>query len=199
VQAGEGTFLRDDVAPYYVFLALLLVYLAVYRLIQRSRTGWAFRALRDDHVAAELSGVDVGRYRVYAGAIGSAMLGLSGAIYAHTGHGHIGTTTYGFGQVDVRVLVMLALGGIASLLGPVLGAVILTWLDELLVDVQQLRLIIYGVVLIVLFIGLRRGIGPTVVDLFRRWGSRRRRPEKAPELVGQDAASVDPVPVRDRS
>lgn len=167
VQAGAGTILREDVPPYYVFLALLLVYLTLYRTIQGSRMGWAFRALRDDQTAAELSGVDVGRYRVYAGAIGSAMLGLSGAVYAHSGHGQIGTQTYAFGQVDVRVLVMLALGGIAALFGPVLGAVILTWLDERLVEYQEVRLIVYGVVLIVLFIGLRRGLGPTIVDMVR--------------------------------
>ena len=51
----------------------------VYRLLQRSHIGWAFRALRDDEVAAELAGVDVTRYRVFAGVIGSAMLGLAGA------------------------------------------------------------------------------------------------------------------------
>ena len=55
-------------APYYVFLALVLVYLVVFRLLQRSHVGWAFRALRDDEIAAELAGVDVTRYRVFAGA-----------------------------------------------------------------------------------------------------------------------------------
>ena len=59
--------------------------------------GWAFRALRDDEVAAELAGVDVKRYRVYAGVIGSAMLGLAGALYAHS-EGFIGPSTYAFGQ-----------------------------------------------------------------------------------------------------
>ena len=58
------------------------MYLVIFRLLQRSRTGWAFRALRDDMVAAELAGVDVARYRVYAGVLGSAMLGLAGALYA---------------------------------------------------------------------------------------------------------------------
>jgi len=145
-----------------------VVYLVLFRVLQRSRAGWAFRALRDDQEAAELSGVDVGRYRVYAGAIGSAMLGLAGAIQAHTGRGYIGPSTFAFGEVDVTVLVMLALGGIGTLLGPVIGAVGITWLDEFLIDYQELRLVIYGVVLIVLFVALRRGVGPLVVAGVRR-------------------------------
>ena len=72
VEAGTDTVLRDRVPPYYIFLGLVVVYLVVFRLLQRSRTGWAFRALRDDTVAAELAGVDVAHYRVYAG---SARLG----------------------------------------------------------------------------------------------------------------------------
>ena len=110
IAAGSDTILRDQVKPYYVFLALVVVYLVLYRVIQRSHIGWAFRALRDDEVAAELSGVDVTRYRVYAGLIGSMMLGVAGAMFAHH-RGFIGTSTYAFGNVDVRVLVMLAFGG----------------------------------------------------------------------------------------
>ena len=67
VAAGKDSWLTGEVTPYYLFLALLVVYLVVYRAIQRSRTGWAFRALRDDGLAAELSGVDVSRYRIIAG------------------------------------------------------------------------------------------------------------------------------------
>ena len=90
VEAGSDTILRDRLPPYYVFLALVVVYLVIFRMLQRSRTGWAFRALRDDMIAAELAGVDVARYRVYAGALGSAMLGLAGALYAFSGAGSSG-------------------------------------------------------------------------------------------------------------
>ena len=79
VDAGADTFLGELVAPYYALLGLVVVYLALYRFIQRSHVGWAFRALRDDEIAAELAGVDVTRYRVHAGLIGSAMLGVAGA------------------------------------------------------------------------------------------------------------------------
>jgi len=174
IESGGDTILRERVPAYYVFLGLLVVYLVIFRLLQRSRTGWAFRALRDDKLAAELAGVDVSRYRVFAGTLGSAMFGLTGALYAHSGRGFIGPSTYAFGEVDVRVLVMLAFGGIGSLLGPVVGAATFTWLDEFLIEYRELRLLIYGVVIIVLFLGFRRGVVPVVVDLFHRLPNRQR-------------------------
>ena len=166
IAAGRDTLLDQQVAPYYVFLALAVAYLVLFRLLGRSHIGWAFRALRDDEVAAELAGVDVTKYRVYAGVIGSAMLGVAGALFAHH-RGFIGTTTYAFGNIDVRVLVMLAFGGIGSLLGPVVGAVAFTALDEVLDSYAQLREVLYGVVTIVLFLGFRQGLVPAVINRWR--------------------------------
>jgi branched-chain amino acid transport system permease protein len=166
VEAGGDTFLRDRVAAFYLFLGLTVVFLVVFRSLERSHVGWAFRALRDNQLAAELTGVDVARYRVYAGLIGSAMLGLTGALYAHS-DGFIGPSTFGFGHVDVRVLVMLAFGGLGTLLGPVLGTVVFAVLDELLVDAGQLRTVFYGLLIIALFLGFKRGAVPAVADFLR--------------------------------
>jgi branched-chain amino acid transport system permease protein len=166
VSAGDGTFLRERVAAYYLFLGVLVVFLAVFRALERSHVGWAFRALRDSELAAELAGVDVARYRVYAGLIGSAMLGLTGAVYAHS-EGFISPSTFAFGHVDVRVLVMLAFGGLGTLLGPVVGTVVFAVLDELLVDFGQLRTVVYGLLIIALFLGFKRGAVPAVADFLR--------------------------------
>lgn len=171
VSTGSDSWLTGQLAPYYVFLALLVVYLVVYRVLQRSRVGWAFRALRDDGLAAELSGVDVARYRIFAGTLGGAMLGLAGGLYVFT-ESRASPSTFEFGNVDVTVLVMLAFGGIGSLLGPVVGAAAITWLDEFLeaVGYAQIKEVFYGVVLMILFLGFRRGVVPTLTDLFRRIG-----------------------------
>lgn len=169
VSAGADSWISEQVPPYYIFLALLVVYLVLYRALQRSRIGWAFRALRDDGLAAELSGVDVARYRILAGVLGGAMLGLAGSIYVFT-ESRVSPSTFEFGEVDVTVLVMLAFGGIGSLLGPVVGAAAFTWLDELLkaLEYEQIKEVIYGLVIIALFLGFRRGIVPAVTDLFKR-------------------------------
>jgi branched-chain amino acid transport system permease protein len=168
VEMGSETFLRERIPPYYLFLGLVLLYLVVHGLLRRSYIGWAFRALRDDEVAAELSGVNVTRYRIYGGLIGGGMLGLAAAIYA-VNEGYISPTTFGFGEVDVVVLVMLAFGGIGTLFGPILGAVVFTVLDELLIDFGQLREVAYGVLIVALFLWLPRGVIPTLVSLWRRF------------------------------
>ncbi len=161
IEAGSDTFLRDQIPPYYVFLALMLVYLVGFLALQRSHVGWAFRALSDDETAAELSGVDVARYRIYAGTIGGGMLGFSGALWAHV-EGFISPSTFTFVHVDVPVIVMLVFGGIGTLLGPVVGAAFFTYIGEVLASFSQLRLIIEGVLLITLFLLLPRGFVPLV-------------------------------------
>lgn len=167
LEAGADSFVRRQIPPYYVMLVLTMVFLVVHGLLRRSHVGWAFRALRDDEAAAELSGVDVARYRVYAAFVGAAMLGLTGATYAFT-EGRISPTTFGFAQVDVVVLVMLAFGGIGTLFGPILGAATFTVIDELLVDVGQLRVLVYGALVIALFLWIPRGVIPTVGSMLKR-------------------------------
>ncbi len=167
IATGADTWLRELVPVYLLFLVLLLAYLGLFQWLQRSHFGWAFRALRDDPVAAELAGIDVARYRIWAGGIGSAMLGLAGGLWAVT-EGFVSPTTFAFGEVDVETLVILAFGGIGTLVGPVIGALALTVIDELLRDAGQLRVAVFGVILITLFLGFRRGVGPALADMFRR-------------------------------
>lgn len=166
VDTGAGTILREPVPAYYVFLGIVVTYLVVFRLLQRSHVGWAFRALRDDEVAAELAGVNVPRYRIYAGLVGSGMLGLAGAFFAFT-EGFISASTFSFGHVDIRVLVMVVFGGLGTLLGPVLGATVFSVIDEVLIGVGQLRQVVYGLVVIAFFVGFKHGLVPAIETLVR--------------------------------
>lgn len=167
VEASEETFLAELVPAYYLFLALLVAYLVVFRALQRSHFGWAFRALKDDERTAELAGVNVAHYRIWAGFIGSAMVGLAGALYAQH-ETFISPSTFAFGHVDVRVTVMLAFGGINTLAGPVIGAISFGVIDEVLRDLGQLRVAVYGAILTSLFLGFADGVGPAVAKLFSR-------------------------------
>lgn len=172
VDTGAETFLRQQVPPYYLMLALVLVFLLIHGLLQRSHMGWAFRALRNNEVAAELTGIDVARYRVIAALIGSAMLGLAGSVYVFT-EGRMSPTTFGFGEVDVVVLVMLAFGGIGNLFAPIIGAITFTIVDEILIEFGQLRHVAYGALIILLFLRMREGVLPAVTSLWRRAGQSR--------------------------
>jgi branched-chain amino acid transport system permease protein len=84
----------------------------------------------------------------------------------------VSPTTYGFAEVDVVVIVMLAFGGIGSLFGPILGAVTFTAINEFLVDFGHLRLVPYGALVIILFLWIPRGVIPTVGSWWRRRRSR---------------------------
>ncbi|MFP3901369.1 MAG: branched-chain amino acid ABC transporter permease [Acidimicrobiia bacterium] len=200
VDAGSDTFLGERVQPYYALLAVVVVYLVLVRMLQRSHIGWAFRALRDDEVAAELAGVDVKRYRVLAGAVGAAMIGFAGAVYAHS-EGFISPSTYDFGRVDVRVIVMLAFGGIGSLLGPVVGAAAFTIVDEWLVSADEYRLVIYGAVILALFLFFPRGVVPTVGSLAqrlrRRVAARRVPPGAVVQAEGRASGAAAPAATPD--
>jgi len=63
---------------------------------------------------------------------------------------------------------MLAFGGIGSLFGPIIGAVTFTIVDEILLEFGQLRVVVYGVLIIALFLWMPRGVIPTVTSLWRR-------------------------------
>ena len=120
------------------------------------------------------------RYRVYAATIGSAMIGLTGALLAYSA-GFISPSTYGFERVDVRVLVLVAFGGLGTLLGPVIGAGVFAILDERLTTSLELREVLYGVFVIAIFLFFRRGVVSAVVALYNRLvGHRREKPALRP-------------------
>lgn len=157
---------------WHVALALVAVLLLLWRL-RVSRVGRAFEAIREDEVAAGLMGMNVDGYKMLAFVLGAAIAGLAGALNAHLTF-FIGPGEYGFDRA-VEILTMAILGGIGSLTGPVLGAVILTLLPELLRALQQFRLVINGAILVLIVLFLPRGIWD--VARFRQWreGARRRR------------------------
>jgi branched-chain amino acid transport system permease protein len=157
----------DRVGGYYLFVGVVVGCLMVFRVLQLSHFGWAFRGLRDDETAAELAGVDVARYRIYAATVGSAMIGLTGALYAYSA-GFINPTTYAFAFVDVRVLVLVAFGGLGTLLGPLIGAAVFAILDERLTASVELRELLYGVFVVAIFLFFRRGVVATAVSWFDR-------------------------------
>jgi branched-chain amino acid transport system permease protein len=183
IVSGAPAELADDqVGAYYLFAGVLIAFLVAFRALQLSHVGWAFRALRDDEVAAELAGVNVARYRIYAATVGSAMIGLTGALFAYSS-GFISPATYAFERVDVRVLVLVAFGGLGTLLGPVIGAGVFAFVDEWLAknpDLLQLREVLYGAFVIVIFLFFKRGVVEAVNALVRRigrsWGAGRERP-----------------------
>jgi branched-chain amino acid transport system permease protein len=158
VTRGLGFPLLEAPLPsYYVFLGVMLAALLTYQLLMGSKAGMAFRALSDDELTAELSGIDVTRYKVLAAAVGSAILGVSGALFAFY-NGIVSPSVFSFVGIDIPVLIALLLGGMRTRMGPVIGAAAFALIEELVRPFGQLNVLVYGVLLIVLFLAFREGI-----------------------------------------
>lgn len=138
-------------------IALLLAF-AVYGLtrLRRSKVGRAFEAIKEDEVAARLMGVDVDRYKLLAFVLGGFIAGIAGALNAHFTF-FISPREYGF-ENAVDILTMAVLGGTSGLLGPMLGASILTLLPELLRSLHDFRSLVNGAILVLVVLFLPKGI-----------------------------------------
>jgi len=150
-------------------------------LIYSSRLGRAFKAIRDDEIAAESMGINIARYKVQSFAIGSFMAGIGGSLYAHF-ISYINPSDFGFLK-SVDILSMVVLGGLGSIPGSVIGAAILAAAPEFLRFMSQYRMLVYGALLVFLMIfrpnGLFGGINFTELIL-KAVGRKPRRKEKLP-------------------
>jgi len=137
-----------------VWTALATALLALYVAwrFDGSRLGFASRAVRDDPIAASAMGISIAEVRSLTFALGGAIVGFAGAVQAHYVL-VISPHDLGF-FVSLNFIIFLLFGGIQTLWGPVLGAVLLTVLPEMLRFSNQYRLILYGAI-IVLVVMLR--------------------------------------------
>ena len=113
-------------------------------------------------------GIDVDGHKMLAFVAGAAIAGLAGALNAHLTF-FIGPGEYGFDRA-VEILTTAILGGIGSLSGPIVGALILTLLPELLRGFQDFRLVVNGFILVLIVLFLPRGIWD--VERLRGWFGR---------------------------
>lgn len=150
----------------------LLAALLAMVLVSRSRIGRAMEAIREDEVAAAVSGVNLARYKM-AALVASAMLaGLAGALNAHASS-FISPNEYGF-DAAVTILSYALLGGIGSPFGPPAGSAILTLLPEILRPLQDFRLVVNGLIIVVAVLYMPHGL------VAWRMGRIARRPARTP-------------------
>jgi branched-chain amino acid transport system permease protein len=145
----------DNVTRYYylilVFTGLILI--AIYHL-HRSRIGRAWRAIREDELAAQTMGVDVRRLKLLAFSVGASVAGATGVVFA-AWQGAVFPPNF---NVTILIILysMVVLGGVGTIWGAVSGALILSILPELLRDPEMARFIFYGALLLGLLLVFRR-------------------------------------------
>ena len=158
----------EPVHSFYVMMAAMLLALGVILWLSRSRLGKALRAVRDDAEAADMMGVNVTRVRLYGWLIAAFFPALCGGIEAW--YTNVVDTETAFNTLTTAKTVIYAVaGGLGTVTGPIVGAVVMVWLDELIWRrFPLLNLLILGVATVLLVLFLPRGIVGTVL---------RRRPE----------------------
>ncbi|MBW3590169.1 MAG: leucine/isoleucine/valine transporter permease subunit [Actinobacteria bacterium] len=161
----------------YYYAILLFVLLAAYVswALQESRIGRAWMAMREDESVAEAMGVNIVAAKLWAFVIGAIIASFGGALFA-TRIGSVFPQTFSV-VVSVTILVLVIVGGLASIPGVMLGALALVALPELLREFEQFRFLIYGALLIFMMLKRPEGLIP----------SRRRTRELHEEEVEQDA------------
>jgi branched-chain amino acid transport system permease protein len=159
----------DPVNYYYLCLVVVAVALVILYRVERSRIGLTFHAIHWQDKLAESVGVDTFRYRMLAFVIASVFAGLAGALYAH----YIGTVNPNRFDVEemVYVVIWAIVGGTATFYGPILGVVILTILNEVVLralGVDEMRPMFYGAILILFILFLPNGL-ESLVPKIRGW------------------------------
>jgi branched-chain amino acid transport system permease protein len=154
---------------YYLVLAAAIATFAFCRWMVGSSIGRAFVLVRENEVLAESLGISAFRYSMIAFVAGAALAGAAGSLYAHY-VGFVSPDLFNFSYVTI-MLIMVILGGKGTLVGPALGAVIFTFLPELLREASHWRMVIFGAILIVATLFMPRGIIFPVVEHLvpQRW------------------------------
>ena len=135
-----------DVEYYYVVVVALLITLVAINRLLASHLGRAFEALRDSPIASDCMGVSVYKHKVLAFVVSAALAGLAGVLFAYSEQ-YIAPNNFSF-ELTIQFLLAVTMGGRKSRLGPILGAVIIVFLPNLLADISLFR-IIAGIIAVV--------------------------------------------------
>ncbi len=144
-------FHRNDTFIFLGMILVILTLLVVFNFVN-SRSGRAVMAIRDNRIAAEATGINVTKYRLMVYALSSALAGTAGVLYIHfLGMAEPVSFDYNF---SIEILVIVVLGGIGSIRGSIIAAIILTWLPKtsLFMNFDKYRMLIYSIVLIVMML-----------------------------------------------
>ena len=145
-------------AYYYIVMPIAVFGIYMSFCILRSDLGRAFKALREDSLAAAASGINVRKYKALAFIISAVYAGCAGSLAAHMSPGFIHPDDYNITQM-VTVILMVVFGGLGHIWGGVIGAVLITIIYNWTREYYQYELIIFGMIVVLTVIYMPRGIG----------------------------------------
>ncbi len=155
----EFTLTESTIYIYYVALASAMITIIVVGRLKNSRVGLALQAMKEDEIASESMGINLRKTKLMAFALGSCWAGFAGVILAAR-NSFINPASFTF-MDSAMVLAMVVLGGMGSIWGVVLAALLLTLLPEYLRTFSEYRMLIFGALMVLMMIFRPQGMVPS--------------------------------------
>lgn len=151
-----GIVLKERSHFLLLVIAIMIICVFLKYTIINSKVGRAFVAIRENTVAAGGMGINVRKYKAFAFAISAAYTALAGALFAHF-MGYISPESF-TRQTSTMFLTMVLFGGSGTIIGPILGASVLTIFSELIQAFGEYQMLIYGILIIIVVLFAPNGI-----------------------------------------
>lgn len=142
--------MHSNIKHYTMVFILVVLSIIIIANIVKSRYGRAICAIRDNYIAAQATGISVSRFKLLAFVAGAFFAGIAGVIYAHN-VGIIKPTNFDYNK-SIEILVIVVLGGMGSIRGSIIAAIVLTALPEVLRSVNDFRMLFYAIILIAMML-----------------------------------------------
>lgn len=179
INGAQGITGTPKDSNFVIGFILILITLFIVLNLTNSRDGRAIMSIRDNLIAAESVGINITKYKLMAFSISAALAGVGGVLYAHNLSSLMATPkNFGY-NMSITILVFVVLGGIGNIRGSVIAAVILTLLPELLRGLNDYRMLIYAVVLIVMMLF---NWSPKLVNLRKKYSPKNLFHKKTKEV-----------------
>ncbi len=166
--ATIGSFAFDsDFKLFYLIIPVTLIMTLLAKNLVGGYIGRAFIALRESEIAAQTVGVDLAKYKTIAFAVSAFYTGVAGGLFAYL-ITYLSPDAFTI-ELSIDFIAMIVIGGMGSILGSIIGAVILTGMQQVLAGLQDLQILIFGLSLIIFMIFMPRGIVGMLSDLKARF------------------------------
>ncbi len=150
IEGAMGITKTPKASTFTIGIVLVLITLFIVQNLINSRTGRAIMAIRDNRIAAESVGLNITKYKLLAFSVSASLAGMAGVLYSHN-LASLAAEKFDY-NMSILILVYVVLGGIGNIRGSIISAIVLTLLPELLRGMNNYRMLIYAIVLIIMMI-----------------------------------------------
>ncbi len=175
----------NDVNYMYLIIICMAVSIFLYYRLEKSRTGRAWLAIKEDLLVAQATGINIMKYRLLALCIGAAFAGLAGGIFAARNQ-FTGPNDHTL-MVSINILSLIIVGGMNSIPGILLGSFALKGLPEILREMENYRLLVFGALLVVMMLVRPEGLWPATRPNLEQEAKEKLYKDGTPEKGDQDA------------